>query len=178
MVEINKLTSAPPGRHLTASSSSSFDTNAYSSYQIIIALHSWQFRRRSRLYELMAFYRSSLLLRKALGSNCSRRAAVFPSYGSLPYNSSDHDWRRRSYSSSESDIKGTTISAAGYHLNNGPTYMRGAVFWEPNKPLTFEDFHMPRPKVNEVLIKTKGIILVYFLSTSFCALMFYTSVQL
>ncbi|CAA2986048.1 alcohol dehydrogenase 1B [Olea europaea subsp. europaea] len=104
----------------------------------------------------MAFYRSSLLLRKALRSNCSRRAVVFPSYGSLPYNSSDHDWRRRSYSSSESDSKGTTISAAGYHLNNGPTYMRGAVFWEPNKPLTFEDFHMPRPKVNEVLIKTKA----------------------
>lgn len=43
MVEINKLTSATPGRHLTASSSSSFDTNAYSSYQIIIALHSDSF---------------------------------------------------------------------------------------------------------------------------------------
>lgn len=34
--------------------------------------------------------------------------------------------------------------------------MRGAVFWEPNKPMTFEDFEMPRPKVNEVLIKTKA----------------------
>ncbi|CAI9758362.1 unnamed protein product [Fraxinus pennsylvanica] len=106
----------------------------------------------------MAFYRSSVLLRKALSSYCSRRAAVFPSYGSLPCDcdSSDHDWRRRSYSSSESDSKDTTISAAGYHLSNGPSYMRGAVFWEPNKPLTFEDFHMPRPKANEVLIKTKA----------------------
>lgn len=37
--------------------------------------------------------------------------------------------------------------------------MRGAVFWEPNKPLTFEDFHMPRPKANEVLIKTKGTLI-------------------
>lgn len=50
----------------------------------------------------------------------------------------------------------TTIDAASYHVNGGSSYMRGAVFWEPNKPLTFEDFHMPRPKANELLIKTKG----------------------
>lgn len=50
----------------------------------------------------------------------------------------------------------TTIDAASYHLNGGSSYMRGAVFWEPNKPLTFEDFHMPRPKPNELLIKTKA----------------------
>lgn len=50
----------------------------------------------------------------------------------------------------------STISNSSYHLNVGPSFMRGAVFWEPNKPLTFEDFEMPRPKVNEVLIKTKG----------------------
>ncbi|KAL2498501.1 GroES-like zinc-binding alcohol dehydrogenase family protein [Abeliophyllum distichum] len=104
----------------------------------------------------MAFYRSSLLIRKALISNCSRRTAVFSSCGSLPYNSSNHDFRTRSYSSSESEDKGTTISAAGYHLSNGSSYMRGLVFWEPNKPLTFEDFNMPRPKANEVLIKTKA----------------------
>lgn len=34
--------------------------------------------------------------------------------------------------------------------------MRAAVFWEPNKPLSLEDFHMPRPKANEILIKTKA----------------------
>ncbi|KAG0499079.1 hypothetical protein HPP92_003770, partial [Vanilla planifolia] len=34
--------------------------------------------------------------------------------------------------------------------------MRGAVFWEPNKPLTMEDFQMPRPKAGELLIKTKA----------------------
>lgn len=39
--------------------------------------------------------------------------------------------------------------------------MRAAVFWEPGKPLTFEDFHMPRPKANEVLIKTKGDYFFY-----------------
>lgn len=34
--------------------------------------------------------------------------------------------------------------------------MRGAVFWEPNKPLTIEEFHLPRPKAGEVLVKTKA----------------------
>lgn len=53
----------------------------------------------------------------------------------------------------------TTIDAASYHVNGGSSYMRGAVFWEPNKPLTFEDFHMPRPKANELLIKTKGTLI-------------------
>lgn len=62
-------------------------------------------------------------------------------------------------SPSSSDPKSfSTISSSSYHLNGGPSYMRGAVFWEPNKPMTFEDFEMPRPKVNEVLIKTKGMI--------------------
>ncbi|XP_018850112.1 alcohol dehydrogenase [Juglans regia] len=37
-----------------------------------------------------------------------------------------------------------------------PSYMRAAVFWEPNKPLTIEEFRMPRPKAGEVLIKTKA----------------------
>ncbi|KAK4353536.1 hypothetical protein RND71_025730 [Anisodus tanguticus] len=51
----------------------------------------------------------------------------------------------------------TTASAASYyHLSGGPSHMRAVVFWEPGKPLTFEDFHMPRPKANEVLIKTKA----------------------
>lgn len=37
--------------------------------------------------------------------------------------------------------------------------MRGAVFWEPGRPLTLEDFRMPRPKAGELLIKTKGRII-------------------
>ncbi|KAK4567201.1 hypothetical protein RGQ29_003144 [Quercus rubra] len=37
-----------------------------------------------------------------------------------------------------------------------PSYMRGAVFWEPNKPLIIEEFYMPRPKSGEILIKTKA----------------------
>lgn len=34
--------------------------------------------------------------------------------------------------------------------------MRGVMFTEPNKPLTIEEFHMPRPKANEILVKTKA----------------------
>ncbi|GLT53254.1 hypothetical protein SLA2020_265390 [Shorea laevis] len=37
-----------------------------------------------------------------------------------------------------------------------PSYMRAAVFWEPNKPLTIEELRMPRPKAGEILIKTKA----------------------
>ncbi|KAL3844806.1 hypothetical protein ACJIZ3_002209 [Penstemon smallii] len=104
----------------------------------------------------MAFQRSSLLLRKAISSSRTA-AALYSPYSSLLYSSSNYsDWTR-SYSSSESsDTEGTTVTAAGYHVNNAPSYMRGAVFWEPNKPLTFEDFQMPRPKANEILIKTKA----------------------
>ncbi|XP_058097719.1 uncharacterized protein LOC131242835 [Magnolia sinica] len=46
--------------------------------------------------------------------------------------------------------------ASAYHLSGGPSFMRGTVFWEPNKPLTIEDFQMPRPKAGELLIKTKA----------------------
>jgi hypothetical protein len=46
-------------------------------------------------------------------------------------------------------------SMGGYHVSPGG-FMRGAVYREPNKPLTIEEFHIPRPKSNEILIKTKG----------------------
>ncbi|XP_074311381.1 uncharacterized protein LOC141647183 [Silene latifolia] len=49
-------------------------------------------------------------------------------------------------------------SFSSYNVNNGGTskYMRGVMFTGPNQPLTFEDFHMPRPKANEILVKTKA----------------------
>uniref|UniRef100_A0A2P2IX99 Alcohol dehydrogenase class-3 isoform X1 n=1 Tax=Rhizophora mucronata TaxID=61149 RepID=A0A2P2IX99_RHIMU len=47
------------------------------------------------------------------------------------------------------------VSKSSYHVSSGD-FMRGAVFWEPNKPLTIEEFRMPRPKAGEVLIKNKG----------------------
>ncbi|XP_019095382.1 PREDICTED: uncharacterized protein LOC104762506 isoform X2 [Camelina sativa] len=46
-------------------------------------------------------------------------------------------------------------SMGGYHVSSGG-FMRGAVYREPNQPLTIEEFHIPRPKVNEILIKTKA----------------------
>ncbi|RWR84680.1 alcohol dehydrogenase [Cinnamomum micranthum f. kanehirae] len=52
--------------------------------------------------------------------------------------------------------KDEKIDASAYHLSGGPSFMRGTVFWEPNKPLTIEEFHMPRPKAGEILIKTKA----------------------
>lgn len=64
-------------------------------------------------------------------------------------------FHHRSFNS-DSSSSSSNISAPSYHLSGGPSYMKGAVFWEPNKPLTFEDFHMPRPKAGEILIKTKG----------------------
>ncbi|KAL1539035.1 all-trans-retinol dehydrogenase [NAD(+)] ADH1B-like [Salvia divinorum] len=85
----------------------------------------------------MAFCRSSLLLRRALGGS-GRRVAACSSYGG-----------RRWYS-------GEPTAAAGYHVNTVPSYMTGSVFWEKDKPISYEDFEMPRPKANEVLIKTKA----------------------
>ncbi|KAF2294807.1 hypothetical protein P3X46_018288 [Hevea brasiliensis] len=48
-----------------------------------------------------------------------------------------------------------TISKSSYHVSSGG-FMRGVVFREPNQPLTIEEFHMPRPKASELLIKTKA----------------------
>ncbi|KAJ6416912.1 hypothetical protein OIU84_002739 [Salix udensis] len=47
------------------------------------------------------------------------------------------------------------ISKSSYHVSSG-SFTRGVVFWEPNMPVTIEEFQMPRPKAGEVLIKTKA----------------------
>ncbi|XP_078441021.1 groES-like zinc-binding alcohol dehydrogenase family protein [Wolffia australiana] len=46
--------------------------------------------------------------------------------------------------------------AVGYHVGGGSSFMRGTVFWGPGKPLSIEQFLMPRPKAGEVLIRTKA----------------------
>ncbi|XP_047330421.1 alcohol dehydrogenase [Impatiens glandulifera] len=81
------------------------------------------------------------------------RAIVSPNLGSF---SQFHT--PPSSSSTENDLNSSSSSSsmASYHVNSGSSYMRGAVFWEPNKPLSIEDFQMPRPKAGEVLIKTKA----------------------
>ncbi|KAL9248800.1 Succinate-semialdehyde dehydrogenase (acetylating)-like protein [Drosera capensis] len=47
-------------------------------------------------------------------------------------------------------------SLASYNVSGGSSYMRGVMFTEPSQPLRIEEFHMPRPKANEVLVKTKA----------------------
>ncbi|KAF9661002.1 hypothetical protein SADUNF_Sadunf19G0022500 [Salix dunnii] len=47
------------------------------------------------------------------------------------------------------------VDSSSYHVSSGG-FMRGVVLWEPNKPVTIEEFQMPRPKAGEVLIKTKA----------------------
>ncbi|GAY38643.1 hypothetical protein CUMW_038260 [Citrus unshiu] len=63
-------------------------------------------------------------------------------------NKGDNDVIKRSSSSA-------AAAAAAYHVSSGGS-MRGLVFWETNKPLTIEEFNMPRPKAGEILIKTKA----------------------
>lgn len=65
------------------------------------------------------------------------------------------------------EVKKHDVDVSSYNLNGGSSYMRAAVFWEPNKPLTIEEFHMPRPKSGEILIKTKGNDLCFPISVSF-----------
>ncbi|KAK9950269.1 hypothetical protein M0R45_005767 [Rubus argutus] len=63
---------------------------------------------------------------------------------------------RSSLSSSLVDQKRSSSSSSSAVGVGLPAYMRAAVFWEPNKPLTIEEFHIPRPKSGEILIKTKA----------------------
>ncbi|CAN6567507.1 unnamed protein product [Malus baccata var. baccata] len=59
----------------------------------------------------------------------------------------------------EPEFRDTTTTRCLHSLGGGgglPSSMRAAVFREPNKPLTFEEFHIPRPKSGELLIKTKA----------------------
>ncbi|KAL5729780.1 hypothetical protein ACHQM5_002681 [Ranunculus cassubicifolius] len=58
--------------------------------------------------------------------------------------------------SSSQDEK-TSDNVNGYNVHSAPSFMQGTVFWgKPNSPLTIEDFHMPKPKAGELLIKTKA----------------------
>lgn len=66
-------------------------------------------------------------------------------------------------SNSESDNQSSSSSSSRrwFHSSGDglPSYMRAAVFREPNKPLSLEEFHIPRPKSGEILVKTKGLSL-------------------
>ncbi|XAR62774.1 Succinate-semialdehyde dehydrogenase (acetylating) [Bertholletia excelsa] len=95
----------------------------------------------------MAFNRWSSVIRKAISSSSreNRSMGAAASCG----------WRRALSQNTVSSAS-SSPSMSSYHVSGGPSYMRGVVFWEPNKPLTIEEFQMPRPKANEVLIRTKA----------------------
>ncbi|KAJ4775716.1 alcohol dehydrogenase [Rhynchospora pubera] len=61
-----------------------------------------------------------------------------------------------SASASEGGSATTSASSAGYNVGGSTSFMRGVVFYEPGRPLSIEEFQMPRPKAGELLIKTKA----------------------
>ncbi|KAF5940361.1 hypothetical protein HYC85_021528 [Camellia sinensis] len=102
----------------------------------------------------MAFKRLSIVLRNAISSSSRTNWLA----GAAASSFAPSNWRRSlcQNSVSSSSSSPSSPSASSYHLNGGPFYMRGVMFTEPNKPLSIEEFHMPRPKAGEVLIKTKA----------------------
>ncbi|KAI4369309.1 hypothetical protein MLD38_017764 [Melastoma candidum] len=46
-------------------------------------------------------------------------------------------------------------ASGGYHVSPS-SFMRGAVFWDPTRPLSLEELRIPRPSSGELLIKTKA----------------------
>ncbi|PHT44286.1 hypothetical protein CQW23_18311 [Capsicum baccatum] len=96
----------------------------------------------------------SHFIRRAINGSTSRIALSARSTSSSIFASRSFCSEKKN--SNASSTKTAASDASYYHLNDGPSHMRAAVFWEPGKPLTFEDFHMPRPKANEILLKTKA----------------------
>ncbi|KAM3328197.1 all-trans-retinol dehydrogenase [Capsicum galapagoense] len=96
----------------------------------------------------------SHFIRRAISGSTSRIALSARSTSSSIFASRSFCSEKKN--SNGSSTKTAASDASYYHLNGGPSHMRAAVFWEPGKPLTFEDFHMPRPKANEILLKTKA----------------------
>ncbi|EXB64096.1 Succinate-semialdehyde dehydrogenase (acetylating) [Morus notabilis] len=65
----------------------------------------------------------------------------------------DNNQNHNHHNHNQNSRNGRWYHSAGAGL---PSYMRAAVFREPNKPLALEEFHIPRPKSGELLIKTKA----------------------
>ncbi|KAL9235221.1 hypothetical protein vseg_010002 [Gypsophila vaccaria] len=82
---------------------------------------------------------------------------LLPSILSRSFTSTPSPHPISSSSSSSPSSLSSSLSFSSYNVGgSGSSYMRGVMFSSPNQPLTFEDFHMPRPKANEVLVKTKA----------------------
>ncbi|XP_004503868.1 uncharacterized protein [Cicer arietinum] len=86
---------------------------------------------------------ASAIVRRNITNNLKR----------LPFLSSCRLKKQHLFNVEDGTVSIHTDAVLGVGL---PSYMRGAVYREPNKPLTIEEFHIPRPKAGELLIKTKG----------------------
>jgi hypothetical protein len=97
---------------------------------------------------------ASAIVRRNITNNLKR----LPSLSCWVFNNNNHNHLLKNVEHGGSGTVSFHAEAAGVGL---PSYMRGAVYWEPNKPLTIEEFHIPRPKAGELLIKTKGMCILY-----------------
>ncbi|KAI3972801.1 hypothetical protein MKX01_019459 [Papaver californicum] len=96
----------------------------------------------------MGFFTRSLLIRSS---------SIFNDKLSIISRPSISTWNRLFHHQTQNNEIISKNESNSYHFGTGPSYMRGTVFWgKPNSPLTIEEFHMPRPKAGELLIKTKG----------------------
>lgn len=116
------------------------------------------------LQQRIVFFRShppSLIKRKSFKKKMFRRA-IGSGFKHLSSKSKVNSTVRSSSSfylnriANNTDDKSRSFSSSASYNVSSVDYMRGAVFWEENKPLTIEEFHLPRPKAGEVLIKTKA----------------------
>lgn len=97
---------------------------------------------------------ASAIVRRNITNNLKR----------LPFLSSCRLKKQHLFNVEDGTVSIHTDAVLGVGL---PSYMRGAVYREPNKPLTIEEFHIPRPKAGELLIKTKGTVPFIFPTTFF-----------
>ncbi|KAI8537928.1 hypothetical protein RHMOL_Rhmol09G0062300 [Rhododendron molle] len=100
----------------------------------------------------MAFNRWSTVIHKTISNSCQKNWFL----RAAPSSSASCNWSRSLCENNASSSSSSSPSLSSYHIGGGPSYMRGVVFWEPNKPLSIEEFRIPRPKAGEILIKTKG----------------------
>ncbi|KAG5531225.1 hypothetical protein RHGRI_025996 [Rhododendron griersonianum] len=100
----------------------------------------------------MAFNRWSTVIRKTISNSCQKNWFL----RAAPSSSASCNWSRSLCENSASSSSSSSPSMSSYHVGGGPSYMRGVVFWEPNKPLSIEEFRIPHPKAGEILIKTKA----------------------
>lgn len=100
---------------------------------------------------------ASALVRRSIAHNS--RCFKFPPSWCLSKLLPQHSAINKAVSEDAIHIVSNRVSFHSQVAGGGglPSSMRGVVFWESGKPMTIEEFHIPRPKAGEILIKTKGM---------------------